>query len=67
MGFHPRDDPHLLPGLRNVQDAAKVLAQFHRGGERAALLERAADRVGGGVIDGEHRGSLGDRSDDAQS
>jgi hypothetical protein len=55
----PGDDADLLPGLSNVEDTSEVLAEHHHSSELAALVERAADRFGRGVIDGEHHASMG--------
>ena len=44
----------MQPCLRHVGEARKAAPQLDDGGELAALDQRAADGIGGGVVNAEH-------------
>src|SRR4051794_28447084 len=54
------DDPHALPGLRVVADQWEVSPELDDAGQLATFMVGAADRFGGGFVDGKHTVQPGD-------
>jgi hypothetical protein len=54
----PDDHLHTSPGMSIVRQQREVSAQLDNAGQLAAVIDGAADRFGGGFINGEHAHQL---------